>query len=344
MRPCSHRSEGSFTLVEILAAMAVLSVLFTILFSILQQTSRGWQAANRRVEASQAVRLAMDQISADLENCVALAATGRALPQIQNGTNLTTNYAFGFVHHDGTRATNPTWLPTGATLSQPNDFIFVVTPYQPSQAFGSGDLAEVGYVPVRVMRASSGDGYGNVRIGRYALLRSFPVRFANATGATRASTNAQPITDFLTRPTDWETTPGVRNDGTATNFFPILDNCLGFDVRFVYGSGAGTASSPTWGRPQVTGVWGPRGTHPTNAPNGLPLAAVVTVCVVDDRTAERLYRMASNGLSRADLSNVVASVTNVGAFTNISDVGLRQTLREGVLGFQRQVFFKNAAP
>lgn len=341
-----------FTLVEILTAMAVLSLLFTIMFGIMQQTSKGWQAANRRVEASQAARLALDQISADLENCVAFSGS-RAQVQLTNGTpltnatNVTKSYGFGFVHAEGSRITGTNaWLPSAAQLSLPNDYIFVVTPYSPSQSFGTGDLAEAGYVPVRVGRGTAGSGYGNVRIGRYALLRSFPVRYPRSAGGVYSVSNAQPITDFLNNATNWETTPGLKNDATATNFFPILDNCVGFDVRFVYGSGTSTRVTNVWGRPLTNGTWGPIGVHPPDAPNSLPLAAIVTICVVDERTAERLYRMNSNGLSSAVISNLVASVTNVAALNDIPDSppGLRQTLREGMLGFQRQVFFKNATP
>ena len=69
MKPLdSCSSSPSFTLVEILVATAILSILMAIMFGILQQTSAGWQAANRRVEASQVARLAMDQIASDLEN------------------------------------------------------------------------------------------------------------------------------------------------------------------------------------------------------------------------------------------------------------------------------------
>ena len=108
MKTALPGASRSFTLTEILTATAVLSVLFTIMFGILQQTSKGWQAANRRVEASQAVRLALDQICQDLENCVVVNRTNLLLPTTTNtpsegGTTSafsSTNYAFGFVHLD----------------------------------------------------------------------------------------------------------------------------------------------------------------------------------------------------------------------------------------------------
>jgi len=337
--------SSSFTLTEILTATTVLSALFTIMFGILQQTSAGWQAANRRVEASQAVRLAFEQICTDLEFAVPVVLTNAPLPLMDDGqgategaTNQTANFAFGFVHANA--PPTPSWV--GQAISQPNDYIFVVTPYSPSVQMGAGDLIEVGYVPVWVTGSASLPGYVNTPAGRFVLCRSLPMRFSTGTNVSTA--NAQPVVDFLTNSTAWETTPGVTS--AATNFFPIVDNCVGFDVQFLYRPNGNQA--PTW-----TNVWGRPSTNstnwtgmPPNALRGLPLAARVTLCVIDERTAQRIYRMVGNsGLNASILSNVVASVEDPTALNRIPDnpVGLRSVLRQGVIGFQRTVYFKHAA-
>lgn len=314
-----------FTLVEILAATAILSVMFTIMFGILQQTSKGWQAANRRVEASQVARLAMDQISADLENCVAISTNNVVVP----GLSTTTNYAYGFVHADAP-GMNQSWLPTSINISRPNDFIFVVTPYPPSQNLGTGDLCEVGYIPVFV---ATSQGFSTMRGGRYYLLRHAPLTNGTTTAGTAASvTNAQPVNDFLTNSAAWETTPtGVD----TANRLPFVDNCLKFSVRFIYTNTAGQRfTNNTWGRPD-TNVAGGWANLPPGAQPGLPLAAIIQMCVVDERTAERIWRI--RGMTALDMPEKEGIPTNWAAVRS----DLRSTLQESVLTLERTVYFKN---
>jgi type II secretory pathway pseudopilin PulG len=341
------RASRSFTLVEILAATAILSIMFTIMFGILQQTSNGWQAANRRVEASQAARLALEQIAYDLENCVAVRRVGQPVPGLghQTGNQALTNLAYGFAFSNAPSAT-PSWV--AQSISQPNDMIFVVTPRRNSLPNAGEDLQETGYVPVWVTRTAQGTpGYGNVRIGRYALLRHFPTtNLVQTTGGQRI-TNLVPMNDFMANALAWETTPGIE-DPKSKNFIPIVDNCVGFDIKFSYTNAAGQRFTdiPTWGRPNLT-LNAPVGERWSGNPtgiDGLPQSATITMCVLDDRTAERIYRLQSNGLSVAQISNLVAAVTNPASFESIADnpPGIRATLRQGMIGFQREVFFKNS--
>lgn len=310
----------SFTLVEILAATGILSVLMTIMFGILQQTSVGWQAANRRVEASQVARLAMDQIASDLENCVAVAQAGVPLPSAATPTN----YAYGFLHSNEP-GMNQSWLASSINISMPNDFIFMVTPYAPSLTLGTGDLCEVGYIPIYV---ASQTGFSTMRGGRYVLLRHMPLQYAS--GNTTV-TNAQPLNDFLAN-SSWHETP---NGVDTTNRLPFVDNCLKFNVEFFYTNAAGTLqTNASWGRPTISGanvVWvgNPQGVQ------GLPLGAVITMCVVDERTAERIWRI--RGMTALDRPEKEGIPTNWAAVRS----DLRSTLQGSVLTFQRRIYFKN---
>lgn len=315
------RSHVGFTLVEILAATAILSVMFTIMFGILQQTSKGWQAANRRVEASQVARLAMDQIASDLENCVAVVQANVSAPGLTN----TTNFAYGFVHADEP-GMNQSWLASSINISRPNDYIFVVTPYPPSQNMGSGDLCEVGYIPIFVATAA---GFSTMRGGRYVLLRHLPL----TNGAGSSITNAQPVNDFLTNSVNWETTPtGVD----TVNRLPFVDNCLKFDIKFIYTNNTGQRLiSDSWGRPSTNtpGGWA---NLPTGATPGLPLGAIIQMCVVDERTSERIWRI--RGMRALDLAEKEGIPTNWLAVNQ----DLRSTLQESVLTLERTIYFKNA--
>lgn len=324
MKTPACQSTGSFTLTEILAATAILSVLSAIMFSILQQTSRGWQAANRRVEASQVARLAMDQIASDLENCVVVAQANVPLPR--GGT---TNLAYGFVHtnYDGAGLPlSPPWLANNVNISQPNDYIFVVTPYNPSLNLGTGDLCEVGYIPVYI---GSRAGVASMMGGRYVLLRHLPLSYGTGNATV---TNAQPLNDFLTNSTAWEQTPsGV----SATNRVPFVDNCIKFDVTFFYTNTNGQVlTASNWGRPTISSntvrwVGNPAGV------SGLPLGADITLCVVDERTAERIWRI--RGMTALDRREKEGIPTNWSAVRS----DLRTTLQESVLTLQRRIYFKN---
>ena len=346
------QASGSFTLVEILVATAILSILFTIMFGILQQVSIGWQAANRRVEASQAARLALEQIAYDLENCVVVRKVGQPVPGLagQTGAAALTNLAYGFAFYNAPpiRPRNllgQEWV--AQDISQPNDMIFVVTPARQSLRGAGEDLVETGYVPVWVTRTSQGQpGYGTVRLGRYALLQHRPTtNLVQGVGSVR-TTNLVPMSDFMTNSLEWETTPGIV-DPNVKNFIPVVDNCVGFDVKFSYTNNAGQrlANITDWGRPNINpgAAAGQRWTGNPIGIDGLPHSATITMCVIDERTAERIYRLRTNGLTAAMISNLVAAVTNPASFENIPDTpaGIRATLRQGMIGFQREVFFKN---
>ena len=318
-RPIPSAGRASFTLVEILAATAVLSILMTIMFGILQQTSAGWQAANRRVEASQVARLALDQIASDLENCVAVAQANVPLP---GGT--LASYAYGFVHSNAPTTTPPWLAPGSVDIAQGNHYVYVTTPYAPSLSAGGGGLCEVGYIPVFVTRA---DGYSTMRGQRHYPLRHMPLDYTAASAS--ALTNVPPLNDFLANPTAWETTPsGV----TTTNRLPFVDNCIKFQVDLFYTNAGGTLiTNSTWGRPNVAGTWpgNPAGIQ------GLPVGALITLCVVDERTAERLNRL-NNRVALAP-----AVVNAIPTNWNSVPSNLRSTLQSSVLTFQRRIYFKN---
>ncbi len=339
--PASPRPDASFTLVEILTATAVLSILVVIMFGIVQQTSRGWQAANRRVESVQAVRLALDQISSDLENCVVVVRSNVPLP-ITNFqppgpnftlTNPTTNYAFGFAHSNAPGSLPAAFGVNRTRIEMPplSDSISVVTPFSPSLGQGTNaagsDLCEAGYFVVFVRDTG---GYSTMRGLRYYLLRHQPL--TNSRGSPDVFF---PTNDFLINSAGWENTPS-NNPISTVNRLPFIDNCLVFDLQFLSGQAGAFTTNPTWPRPNLNtgaGAW-----------PGLPKAAILTLCVVDERTAERLGRWFPTGLTQTNLSLVLASVTNPAALGAVQDQppGLRQTLREGVVGFQRMIYFKNA--
>lgn len=362
------RAPASFTLTEILTATAVLSLLFTIMFGILQQTSLGWQAANRRVEASQAARLALEQIVADIENSVVVTATQVPTASLVSTsrvvvggqtvsfmTNRTTNYAFGFIHSNQPAPSSINWLnESGVAISEPNDLLFLTVPHKPSlnmrtrgqgnsEGRSPGDLAEVGYIPVFI---SSTRTVKTMLPGRFVLMRHQPL--TNISGAQGSVVSFVPNHDFLSNPAAWFTTP---NNLANTTRLPFVDNCIRFDVQFRYavtnalGQVVGISNSLTWGRPVITGTGNDAQiTWQGNPPgaSGLPLAADITLSVLDERSAERLHR-----LSMADnagrITNAIAEYLAAFPTNWASPRPIQRTLMQGAITFQRRAYFRQTS-
>lgn len=65
-RPCVR----AFTLVELMAAMTVLSLLMVALVAMLDQAMRGWQSAQRGMDARRELRTALQMLDSDLRGMV----------------------------------------------------------------------------------------------------------------------------------------------------------------------------------------------------------------------------------------------------------------------------------
>jgi uncharacterized protein (TIGR02599 family) len=66
---CRSRRDFSapgFTVIEMLAAMAILTVILTVIFGITQQTSNAWRSTNAKIDAFQSARAAFETISQTL--------------------------------------------------------------------------------------------------------------------------------------------------------------------------------------------------------------------------------------------------------------------------------------
>jgi general secretion pathway protein J len=79
----SQRATGGFTLLELIAAVAVLSILALILFEVFNQATRGWEQGQNRVESGQQARAALDFLARDLSQ--AIVNTNGSLPPTFSG-------------------------------------------------------------------------------------------------------------------------------------------------------------------------------------------------------------------------------------------------------------------
>jgi uncharacterized protein (TIGR02599 family) len=58
--------SGGFTLVEMLAAGAVMAILFVVIYGVMQQTGNAWRGTNAKIEAFQDARTAFDAVTRSL--------------------------------------------------------------------------------------------------------------------------------------------------------------------------------------------------------------------------------------------------------------------------------------
>ena len=84
MRTFSYTGDSSrhraFTLVELLAAMAIFVVMLTMVFAMLASAQKAWSAVDRNIRIYENARVLMDVITRDLQAAVASDSTGQEIP------------------------------------------------------------------------------------------------------------------------------------------------------------------------------------------------------------------------------------------------------------------------
>jgi prepilin-type N-terminal cleavage/methylation domain-containing protein len=191
---CVHRRHAAFTILEMLASIAILGILMAVIFGIFNQTSRAWMLAEQRVETFQSARLVLEMMSREIETIMqttnTVGGTGIRLREFNNGS-----YATGNAN-----------VPT----SPRNDALFWVGNNLSKSAARDLDLTEYGYIPVFCVNDAI-----TMKGGYYYLLRHQVVA---------SQTNSW---DIFSNP-NWWNTPVI---GTTTKT-PILDNVVRFFVNF----------------------------------------------------------------------------------------------------------------
>jgi prepilin-type N-terminal cleavage/methylation domain-containing protein len=310
-----HKTDSAgFSLLEVLVASAVLALLMAFTLGMVQQTVASWEMASRKLEGSQAARLALDRIVQDLENAFV------ASNLVRGGTNLVfsnastaTNLA-NFLHLDNASSI-PGGNPSGMSATLGSDQIFAFTTTGAS-AVSDSPWVEAGYIPV--FTAPNAASTWTMARGRYYLTRHAPPLESGNQPATNSEgsvmfSNSLPLTNA----TGGAATNWINNTRFETfNRVPIVDNCIHFDVKFV---GPNGQTNDTW-----------------NNRTELPPSGLITMVVLNDRAAARLAQIRPNGLSATEMS----LATNL-SLPNTNDA-VQNTLREGREILTRTFQFRNA--
>jgi prepilin-type N-terminal cleavage/methylation domain-containing protein len=248
------KTRSGFTLIEMLTAIAVLSLMMVFMFNIAGQTVRAWDVGLRRIESAQSARIGMNLLASELRYAFAGVATNYGTNASQVYTNCipfcATNGAL-----PGETSTSFTFVPGSQSIF----FASPVGPHDPSEAM---PLAEVGYLTTFVTKA---DGAYNMYGGTYALVRH---------GASPGvyTTNNDEYQNFYYRGTPdnaW-----IKDPATTGNRTPIVDNCIRLSLQFASNNSGAVSWSTNW-----------------TSQTSLPLGVLVTMLVLDSKSAAKLRQL-----------------------------------------------------
>jgi prepilin-type N-terminal cleavage/methylation domain-containing protein len=200
--------QRGFSLLEMLVAMVVLSLMMVFLFNIVAQTIKGWEIGARRVETAFAARVGLDYMARELQASFAGAAVAR---QTEGNLAEVTNVAPFLVL--GPNANLPGGEASRWRAAPDSQKIFSVAPHTSHTNFPG----EVGFFCARI---TDRNGYFEMPFDSYFLVMH-RVRYT-AASATFFFRN-QPDNTWVNR--------GVFN--------PLIPNCYRLQLAFFTNNNAG---------------------------------------------------------------------------------------------------------
>lgn len=268
-------STAAFTLLEILVALAILAIMMTLLFTMVSSGAKLWETGNKRIEATQAARMGLNTIERDLRQAFA----GNVTTYKSDGTALQNSVPFEAIDNPQATLGLDRGNPSNAGGSQ-----------QLRAVVSTGDPDDP-YREIGLMCIHTGEDDNALEKGRYHLVLKF------LPGTPPEGEDEMDYGGFFLQG------PGAGSPpvGQDKNFLPLIDNCIRLTFRY-YGIEApqnpddpdydpdDEANNPAW-----RSGWSPN--------NRLPLGVLVTLTVLDSRTADKL-QAATDGapLSETDIT------------------------------------------
>lgn len=116
------------------------------------------------------------------------------------------------------------------------------------------------------------------------------------------------------------------NNGSTWNFIPLTDNCIRLTFRYYGDPATGDPESPGYA-PDWHDDWAP-----ANPPGRLPLGVLVTLTVLDSKTAEKIKVVTGGGaLSDNDITAGIAAAQGQGTATS----DLQRLIAQGAVTMSR---------
>jgi hypothetical protein len=244
--------------------------MMTFLFNLLGSSAKLWEIGNKKIEAAQAARVGLNIMASDLKNAFA----GNMTSFTSTG-NATYNIA-PFLGVDSSDTSVTGALSGNATLAEGSDKLFGV------RLTSNSSYDQFGYQCVFI---DDSNGFQNMRGYRYYLVSqnnvdNFYFRNANATSST-----------------SWYS-------GNSTEY-PIIDNCIRLKFSY-YGNQTSLSDQITANGTRSFTLNGTWSANPTTA--HLPLGVLVTISVLDSKTAEKIA--AIKGVSALTSDEINNGLTN----------------------------------
>ena len=140
----TERSRAAFTLIELMAATTVLSVILLMMVGMQDQMSKAWSNSNRRTDATREARAACRLMAQDLSGLVVRRTNNdNATPDSIPAALLTNGVPFLYSSNGLGPAGGADLIPLGDSQSSASYFFGISS--RKASGTNSGDLAIVGY-------------------------------------------------------------------------------------------------------------------------------------------------------------------------------------------------------
>jgi hypothetical protein len=222
--------------------------MLAFLFNLIGASTKLWESGNKKIEASQAARVALNIMADDLKNAVA----GNSTTYTSLGTPNFNMLPFLGLSGNGSNLTVTGDLKGDSLAAPGSDQLFGIRLTNDA----SDPFDQFGYQCVYVTKPG---GFDNMRNSRYYLVsQKNPDNFY--------------FNNISTLPTTWY-------DSSSSSNYPIIDNCIRLTFKY-YGNQTSSDGNATWSE---NGSWSANAStaHP-------PLGVLVTISVIDSKTAERI--------------------------------------------------------
>jgi len=171
----TERSRAAFTLIELMAATTVLSVMLLMMVGMQDQMSKAWSSSNRRTDATREARAAVQMISSDLSGLLTRQKTNM---NNYPGSIAMANMGLPFVYSSNGVNSSGLDLPDG--MQSGSSFLFGVCTKKPRSPTDL-DLAIFGYYIGRTNGTNiNGFPFTNYNLYRYVVPTNTTVATLNA--------------------------------------------------------------------------------------------------------------------------------------------------------------------
>ena len=259
---------SAFTLLEVLVATAVLALMMTFLFNLLGSSAKIWEIGNKKIEAAQAARVGLNIIAKDLKNAFAGNMT------TYNGTGgQILNYACFLAYDSPPNTLN---LVGSSTVNGTHQLRAIVSTGDAADPFN-----EIGLQCVfMTANHASGMAKNKCYLARKKVSYSSSQMYLTSNNTTSLTASS------------WSFTTGIWS-----NFAPIIDNCIGLTFNYAYKNGTSIDWTTT-----------PNQTPAINNFTSLPLGVLVTITVLDSKTAEKIAAIkGTSALTQQEIENGLSS-------------------------------------